>query len=54
MSYGYIGFFLTACNSVSDPNSAPSDKGKVSLSVLCVNTDYSRNFIRAIQTHFPM
>ncbi len=34
-------------------NSTPSDEEDVCLSVLCVNTDYSRNFIRTIQTHFP-
>ncbi len=42
---------LTACNSM--PNSKPSGEEDVCLSVLCVNTDYSRNFIRTIQTHFP-
>lgn len=42
---------LTACGSLSNP--ASSDEGKVSLSVLCINSDYSRNFIRTIQTHFP-
>ncbi len=44
---------LTACNTGSNPHNAPSDEEKVCLSVLCVNTDYSRNFIRAIQTRFP-
>lgn len=44
---------LTACGSMSNPNSAHSDEENVCLSVLCVNTDYSRNFIRTIQTHFP-
>jgi len=42
---------LTACN--SKPNSTTSDEEDVCLNVLCVNTDYSRNFIRTIQTHFP-
>lgn len=44
---------LTACDSTSDPNDTPSDEETVCLSVLGVNTDYSRNFIRTIQTHFP-
>lgn len=48
-----IVFSLAACGSVKEPDSAPSDKKKVSLSVLCVNTDYSRNFVRTIQKHFP-
>lgn len=43
---------LTACGSVKNSNDEYGDE-MVSLSVLCVNTDYSRNFIRAIQTHFP-
>lgn len=47
-----IVFSLAACGSVKEPDSAPSDKKKVSLSVLCVNTDYSRNFVRTIQKHF--
>ena len=42
---------LTACTSPSSP--APSGEGQVSLSVLGVNSDYSRNFIKTIQTHFP-
>ncbi len=42
---------LTACGSPSNP--APSGEEPVRLSVLCINSDYSRNFIRAIQTHFP-
>ncbi len=46
-------FSLTACSSVSSQSSTASDEGKMRLSVLCVNTDYSRNFIRVIQTHFP-
>ena len=46
------GFSLAACGSVKAPDSAPSDKKKVSLSVLCVNTDYSQNFVRTIQKHF--
>ena len=45
-------FSLAACGSVKEPDSAPSDKKKVSLSVLCVNTDYSQNFVRTIQKHF--
>lgn len=48
-----IVFSLAACGSVKEPDRAPSDKKKVSLSVLCVNTDYSRNFVRTIQKHFP-
>ena len=44
---------LTACDSVSNSNNTSSDEENVCLSVLCVNTDYSRNFVRAIQTHFP-
>lgn len=44
---------LTACGSMSNPNNTPSDEENVCLSVLCVNTDYSRNFVRVIQTHFP-
>lgn len=48
-----IVFSLAACGSTKEPDSAPSDKKKVSLSVLCVNTDYSRNFVRTIQEHFP-
>ncbi len=44
---------LAACNSVPNPDDAAADGENVSLSVLCVNTDYSRNFIRAIQTYFP-
>lgn len=48
-----IVFSLAACGSVKEPDSAPSDKKKVSLSVLCVNTDYSQNFVRTIQKHFP-
>lgn len=47
-----IVFSLAACGSVKEPDSAPSDKKKVSLSVLCVNTDYSQNFVRTIQKHF--
>ena len=45
-----IVFSLAACGSVKEPDSAPSDKKKVS--VLCVNTDYSQNFVRTIQKHF--
>ncbi len=45
--------FFTSCGSVTNPDNTPSDEEKVCLSVLCVNTDYSKNFIRAIQTHFP-
>lgn len=48
-----IAFSFAACGSTKEPNNAPSDKKKVSLSVLCVNTDYSRNFVRTIQEHFP-
>ncbi len=44
---------LTACGPMLNPDDTPSDEENVSLSVLCVNTDYSRNFIRAIRTHFP-
>lgn len=47
---------LTACDSATNTSSAPSatsDEGKVSLSVLCVNTDYSRNFVKTIQERFP-
>ncbi len=44
---------LTACGSMPNPNNTPSDEETVCLSVLGINTDYSRNFIRAIQTHFP-
>lgn len=44
---------LTGCSSVSKVGDTASDGDKVCLSVLGVNTDYSRNFIRAIQTHFP-
>ncbi len=44
---------LTACDTGLNPDNTSSDEEKVCLSVLCVNTDYSRNFIRAIQTHFP-
>ncbi len=44
---------LAACSSGSKPEPAPSDEEPVRLSVLCINTDYSRNFIRAIQAHFP-
>ena len=44
---------LTGCGSVSKPKPAPSDEEPVRLSVLCINSDYSRNFIRTIQTHFP-
>ena len=44
---------LAACDSAPNPNSTPSEEETVSLSVLCVNTDYSRNFVRTIQTHFP-
>ena len=47
-----IVFSLAACGSVKEPDSAPSDKKKASLSVLCVNTDYSQNFVRTIQKHF--
>ncbi len=47
-----IVFSLAACGSVKEPDSAPSDKKKVSLSVLCVNTDYSQNFVCTIQKHF--
>ena len=44
---------LTACGSMSNPNNTPSNEENVCLSVLCVNTDYSRNFVRVVQTHFP-
>ncbi len=44
---------LTARDIGSNPHNAPSDEEKVCLSVLCVNTDYSRNFSRAIRTQFP-
>ncbi len=37
---------LTACGT-------SSEEEKVSLSVLCINTDYSRNFIRTIESRFP-
>ncbi len=43
---------LTACGSLTGSDDIP-DKSEASLSVLCVNTDYSRNFIRTIQTRFP-
>lgn len=46
-----LALSLTACTSPSNP--APSGGEQVSLSVLGVNSDYSRNFIRTIQTHFP-
>lgn len=39
-----LALSLTGCSSENE---------KVSLSVLCVNTDYSRNFIRTIQNRFP-
>ncbi len=39
-------FSLTACGT-------SSGKEKVSLSVIGINTDYSRNFIRTIETRFP-
>ncbi len=42
---------LTACSFM--PNSKPSDEEDVCLSVLGIDTDYSRNFIKTIQTHFP-
>ena len=45
-------FSLTACDAQSTSGDA-SDNSKVSLSVLCVNTDYSRNFVRTIQERFP-
>lgn len=48
-----VVIFLTSCDSMTNPDNTLSDEEKVCLSVLCVNTDYSRNFIRAIQTHFP-
>ncbi len=44
---------LAACSSAPQPERAPADAGKVRLSVLCINTDYSRNFVRTIQTRFP-
>ncbi len=43
---------LTACGSLTGSDDIP-DNAEASLSVLCVNTDYSRNFIRTIQTRFP-
>ncbi len=43
---------LTSCGSVSNTGRTP-DEEQVRLSVLYINTDYSRNFIRVIQTHFP-
>ncbi|XCP85478.1 extracellular solute-binding protein [Roseburia hominis] len=44
---------FTACDSTSDPNNTPSEEENVCLSVLGINTDYSRNFIQVIQAHFP-
>ncbi len=44
---------LSACNLVPNPDGTAADEKNVSLSVLCVNTDYSRNFVRVIQAHFP-
>lgn len=47
-----ISLFLTVVLAISLTGCSSKDE-KVSLSVLCVNTDYSRNFIRTIQTLFP-
>ncbi len=44
---------LTSCDSMLNPPGMLSDEENVCLSVLCVNTDYSRNFVQAIRTHFP-
>ncbi len=46
-----LALSLTSCSSPSSPT--PSEEEKVRLSVLWSDTDYSRNFIRTIQTHFP-
>ena len=48
-----LALSLTACSSAPSQSGTASDEGKVRLSVLCTNTDYSWNFIRVIQTHFP-
>lgn len=40
---------LTACSSAP----APSGEEPVRLSVLCIDTAYSRNFVRTIAEHFP-
>ncbi len=46
-------FSLVSCDSEPDKGSKSSGGEKVGLSVICINTDYSRNFIRTIQNHFP-
>ncbi len=41
-------FSLVSCDSEPDKGSKSSGVEKVSLSVICINTDYSRNFVRII------
>ncbi len=47
-----ISLLLTVILALPLTGCSPKNE-KVSFSVLCVNTDYSRNFIRTIQARFP-